>query len=48
MIPEENHSIGPLGSQFTSTIDNRMQVIFPPNAVDKEENIGFKVHVVEK
>lgn len=48
MIPEENHIIGPSESTFFSAMDNRMQVKFPPNAVDKEENIGFKVQVLKK
>lgn len=45
LVRQEKHTISPDGSQFISEIDNRIQIIFPPNAVMKEEDITFMVTV---
>lgn len=42
-VPEQKCKISQDGGQFISTADNRIQVSFPPNAVDQVEEIGFKV-----
>lgn len=45
LVRQEHHIILPAGSQFISKIDNRIQVIFPPDAVTQEEHITFKVTI---
>lgn len=42
-VPEQKCNISPDGGQFVSTSDNRVQVNFPPHAVNKTDEIVFKV-----
>lgn len=44
---QEKHTVLPLGSQFVSGRDNRIKVVFPPDAVSKETGLAFKVDVFD-
>ncbi|VDI43617.1 Hypothetical predicted protein [Mytilus galloprovincialis] len=45
-IPGQTYNISTDGGDFISTVDDRIRVTFPPESVNEENQIKFKVHPV--